>query len=89
MATEKVVAVDLPHYQHHSHLQSCWWKILSLEDVNWKTITKVGMAHLHPSCQQMRNIFPRRCPNPLRFLIFDSETADEPVLAVKPHHVAF
>jgi hypothetical protein len=89
VSTEKGVVVGLPHYQHHSHLQSCWWKILGLEDMNWKTVAKVGMTHLRPSCQQMHNISPRCCPNPLRFLVFDSETADEPVLDAKHHHVAF
>jgi len=39
-------------------------------------------------CLQMRSISPRRCPNPLRFLVFDPETADEPVSHAKPH-VAF
>ena len=62
---------------------------LGLEAVNWKTVAKVGMAHLHPSCQQMRNISPHCCLNPLPFLVFDSETADEPVLDVKPLHIAF
>jgi hypothetical protein len=75
------VAVDLPHYQHHPHLQSCWRKNLGLEAVILKTVTKVGMAH-RPPCPQKRNISPRRCLNPLRFLVFDSETADEPE---KPH----
>jgi len=62
---------------------------LGLEGVDWKTVAKVGMAHLHPSCQQMCNICPHCCPNPLQFLVFDSETADEPVSDVKPRHVAF
>jgi len=79
VSTEKVVAVELPHYHHHTHLQRCWWKILDLEAVNWKTVTKVDMAYLHPSCQQMHNISPCRYPNPFQFLVFDSETADEPV----------
>ena len=30
-------------------------------------------------------ISPRHCLNPLQFLIFDSETADEPVSHAKPH----
>ena len=44
----------------------------------------MGGAPLHPPCLQMRNI---SCchPNPLQFLVFDSETADEPVSHVKPH----
>jgi hypothetical protein len=33
----------------------------------------------------MRNISPHHCPNPLQFLIFDSETANEPVLHEKFH----
>jgi len=54
------------------------WKNLGLEAVKWKTVTKVGVGPLHLPCLQMRNIYPRRCPNSLRFLVFDSETADEP-----------
>ena len=49
---------------------------------------KVGVAPLRPPCQ-MRNISPRRCSNQLRFLVFNSETADEPVSHETPHHVAF
>jgi len=86
---ERVVAVDLPHYQHHPHLQICWQKNLGLEAMNWKTVIKVGMAPLYPPCQQMRNISPHHCPNPLQFLVFDSKTADKPVLHAKPRHVAF
>jgi hypothetical protein len=78
--TERVVAADLPYYQHHHPLQICRQKNLGLEAVNWKTVTKVGMVPLHPLCQQMRNISPHCCPNLLRFLVFDSKTADEPVL---------
>jgi hypothetical protein len=33
----------------------------------------------------MRKISTRRCLNPLRFLVFDSEAADEPVSHAKPH----
>jgi hypothetical protein len=40
-------------------------------------VAKVGVA-LRPPCPQKRNISPRRCLNPLRFLVFDSGTADEP-----------
>ena len=36
-------------------------------------------------CPQKRNISPRRCLNSLRFLVFDSETADEPVSHEKSH----
>jgi hypothetical protein len=32
----------------------------------------------------MRNISPCRCLNPLQFLVFDSETADEPISHAKP-----
>ena len=46
------------------------------------------MAPLRPMCFQIRNISPRHCPNPLRFLVFDSETAGEPVSHAKPH-IAF
>ena len=46
--------------------------------LKWKTVTKVGVTLLRLPCLQMRNIYPRRCPNPLRFIVFDSETADEP-----------
>jgi len=56
-----------------------------LEAVKRKTVAKVGVAHLRPPCLQMRNISTRRCPNALRFLVFDSETADEPVSHAKPH----
>ena len=38
-----------------------------------------------PLCYQKRNISPRHCLNPLRFLVFDSETADEPVSHKKSH----
>jgi hypothetical protein len=40
-------------------------------------VAKMGVAR-RPPCPQKRNISPRRCLNPLRFLVFDSETADEP-----------
>jgi hypothetical protein len=69
------VAVDLPHYPHH-HLKSCWQKHLGLETVKWMTVAKVGGANLRSLCLQMRNISPRRCPKPSRFLVFDSETAN-------------
>ena len=59
-------------------------KNLGLEAVNLNTVAKLGVAPLRPSCQQMRNISPRRSPNPLRFLIFDSETAD--AMNVGPCH---
>jgi len=72
------VAVDLPHYQHHPHLQSCWQKNLGVEDLIFKTVAKVGMA-CQPPFPQKRNISPHCCLNPLRFLVFDSKTADEPV----------
>ena len=77
------MAVDLPHYQHHPHLQSCWQKNLGLEAMILKTVAKVGVAR--PPCPQKRNISPRRCLNLLRFLIFDSETADETVFHEKSH----
>ena len=60
-------------------------KNLGLEAVKWKTVAKVGVGPLRPTCLQVRNISPRRCPNPLRFLVFDSEKADKPVSHVKPH----
>ena len=75
VSTGRVVAVDLPHYQHHHHLQSCWRKNLGLEAVILKTVAKVGVAH--PPCPQNRNIFSCCCLNPLRFLVFVSETAHE------------
>jgi hypothetical protein len=43
------------------------------------------VAPLRPTCLQIHSISPRRCPNPLRFLVFDSETAGEPVSHAKPH----
>jgi len=76
VSTGGVVAVDLSHYQHHPHLQSCWQKNLGLEAVILKTVTKVDMA-LRPLSPQKRNMSLRRCLNPLRFLVFDSEAADE------------
>ena len=84
MITGWVVAVDLPHYQHHRHLQSCWRKNLVLEVLILMNVTKVGMARRRP-CLQKRDISPHRCLNPLRFFVFDSETEDEPVLPKKPH----
>ena len=39
-------------------------------------VAKVGVA-CRPPCPQKRNISPRRFLNPLQFLVFDSETADE------------
>jgi hypothetical protein len=44
-----------------------------------KTVAKVGVAPVHLLCIQRRNISPRRCPNPLQFIVFDSETVDKPV----------
>jgi hypothetical protein len=48
-------------------------------------VAKVGVAHLRPPCLPMRNISTCPCPNPLRFLVFVFETADEPVSHAKPH----
>jgi hypothetical protein len=48
-----------------------------MEAVILKTVAKVGVAR-RPLCPQKWNISPLRCLNPLRFLVFDSETADEP-----------
>jgi len=45
------------------------------------TVTKVGVARR----PQKHNISPHRCLNPLRFLVFDSETADKPVSDEKSH----
>jgi hypothetical protein len=59
-----------------------WSAKLDWEAAKWKTVAKVGVAAL---CQQMRNIPARHCPNPLRYLVFDSETADELVSHTKPH----
>jgi len=72
VSTGRVVAVDLPHYQHNPHLQSCWQKNLGLEALILKTVAKVGVAH--PLCPQKCNISPRHCLNPLRFLVFDSDS---------------
>jgi hypothetical protein len=60
-------------------------KNLGLEAVKWKIIAKVGVAFHHPMCLQMCNISPCRCLNPLRSLVFDSGTADEPISHSKPH----
>jgi hypothetical protein len=57
---------------------------LGLDAVKWKTVAKVGVAPLHPVCLQMHNISPHCCPNPLQFLVFDSETAEKPVSRAKP-----
>jgi len=46
---------------------------------------KVSVVPLHPMCLQMRNISPCHCLNPLRFPVFDSETADELVSQAKTH----
>jgi hypothetical protein len=40
-------------------------KNLGLEAVKWKIVVKVGIAPLRLLCLQMRNIYPRHCPNPL------------------------
>jgi hypothetical protein len=60
-----------------------------LQAVNLRTVAKVGVDRLRLPFQQMRNIYPRRCPDPLRFLVFESETADETIWHAKTHHVAF
>jgi hypothetical protein len=52
------------------NLQSCWQNNLDLEAVKWKTVVKAGVAPLRPSTLVMRNIYPRCCPNPLRFSYF-------------------
>jgi hypothetical protein len=41
---------------------------------------KVGMAPPRLPCQQMHNISPCCCLNPLQFIIFNSETATEPAV---------
>ena len=51
-------------------------------------VAKVGVAPLCPLTLVMHNIYPRRCPNPLRFLLFHFETAHEPVSHTKHRHVA-
>ena len=84
MSTERVVAVDLPHYQHHPHLQSGWQKSLGLEALILKTVTKVDVIR-RPPCPQKCNISPHSCLNPLRCLVFDSDTADELVSHEKSH----
>ena len=43
------------------------------------------MAPLRPTYLQMPNISPCRCLNPLRFLVFNSETAEELVSQANPH----
>ena len=58
---------------------------MGLEEVKRKTVAKVGVAHLRPPCLQMGNISTCPWSNPLRFLIFDSETADESVSCAKSH----
>jgi hypothetical protein len=58
---------------------------LDWEAAKWKAVAKEGVIALCPPCQQMRNIPARRCPNPLRYLVFYSETADEFVSHAKNH----
>ena len=60
-------------------------KNLGFEAVKCKNVAKVGVAHFFHPTLVMRNFYPRRCPNPLQFLVFDSETADEPISNMKPH----
>ena len=57
MSIERVEAVDLLHYQHHPHLQSCWRNNLDLEAVKWETVVKVGVAPLRPPTLVMRNTY--------------------------------
>ena len=52
------------------------------------SIAKVGVAPLHPPTLVLHDIYPRRCPNPLRFLVFHFETARELFSHTKHHHVA-
>ena len=56
--------------------------------VTRKTIAKVVVAPLRSPTLVLRDIYPRRSPNPLRFLIFHFETAHEPISHTKHHHVA-
>jgi len=60
-----------------SHCCMCCCQVL-------KTVAKVGVASVCLLCCQRRNFSPRRCLNPLRFLVFDSETG-EPVSHAKFH----
>ena len=60
----------------------CRKKNLGLEALILKTVVKVGVVR-RPLCPQKRNISSRHCLNPLRFLIFDSETAHKSVLHKK------
>ena len=78
MSTERVVAVDLPHYQHNPHFQSCWQNNLDLEAVKWKTVVKVGMASLCPLTQVMHYIYPRRVQTHYDFLYFISRQHTSP-----------
>ena len=55
---------------------SCWPKNLGLQAVILKTVAKVDVAPVRLLCCQRRNFSPRRCLNPLRFLVFDSETGE-------------
>lgn len=45
----------------------------------------MGENNLRSLCLQMSNIPTRRCPKSLRFLLFDSEAAGEPISQAKPH----
>jgi len=53
--------------------------------VKWKTVAKVDVAPFLPSCLRMCNISPLHCPNQLRFLVYNSETTNQPVSHAKPH----
>jgi len=49
---------------------------------------KVGVASLRPPTLVLPDIYPRRCPNPLRFLVFHFETTHELFSHTKHSHVA-
>jgi hypothetical protein len=82
VSTERVLAADLPHYQHLTHLRNCWRTNLDWQASKW---AKVGVAAARPPCQLICNMPPRRCPNPLRCFVFDSETVYELVSHAKTH----
>ena len=76
----------------HRHCCDCWPTTFSTSSSSSQMLAeksglggcdiegrwKVGVA-CRPPCVQKRNISPRHSLNLLRFLVFDSETADHPV----------
>ena len=47
VSTGRIVAVDLSHYQHHHHLQSCWRKIWAWRLWYWRPSWRWAWLVLH------------------------------------------